>query len=149
MQLTKNFTLAEMLHSQIAVRHNITKQFNPPQSVINHLKLLCENVLQPPRNKIRKPIFISSGYRCRQVNDMVGGSAKSQHLTGQAADFTAADFTPEELFQYIKASNILYDQLIQEFDQWVHISYHPIREKNRKQCLRAVKQKGKTIYLTG
>ncbi len=147
MQLTKNFTLAEMLRSQTAIRLNIQEQFNPPLAIINNLKSLCENVLQPLRNKLKKSIFISSGYRCPRVNRVIGGAANSQHLTGLAADFTATDYTTEELYQYIKTNNIIFDQLIQEFDQWVHISYNPIPEKNRKQCLRAVKQNGRTKYL--
>lgn len=147
MQLTKNFTLEELLRSQTATRLNIQEQYNPPLAIVNNLTSLCENVLQPLRNKLKKSINISSGYRCPKVNNIIGGAANSQHLTGQAADINAADNTTEELYQYLKTSNIVFDQLIQEFDQWVHISYNPVAEKNRKQCLRAVKQNGRTKYL--
>lgn len=80
MQLTKNFTLAEMLRSQTATRNNIKEQFNPPKSVIDNLTLLCENVLQPLRDNICKAISVSSGYRNPKVNKAIGGATNSQHL---------------------------------------------------------------------
>jgi len=147
MQLTKNFTLAEFLRSQTATRLNIEEQFNPPQEVIDNLTILCKKVLQPLRDKIRKAVSVSSGYRCFKVNKAIGGATNSQHLKGQAADISAGGFTPEQLYQRIKTSDIVFDQLIQEFDQWVHVSYNPVAKNNRRQCLRAVKQNGKTKYI--
>ncbi len=147
MQLTQNFTLEEMLRSQTATRLNITEQFTPPQSVIDNLTILCKKVFQPLRDKIRKAVSVSSGYRCAKVNKAIGGATNSQHLKGQAADISVGGFTTEQLYQRIKNTDLVFDQLIQEFDQWVHISYNPSAEKNRKQCLRAVKQNGRTKYL--
>ncbi|MCS6818356.1 MAG: D-Ala-D-Ala carboxypeptidase family metallohydrolase [Chitinophagales bacterium] len=147
MQLSKNFTLAEMLRSQTATRLGYDEQFKPSGPVIANLKALCENLLQPLREQLRKSIQVTSGYRCKRLNTAIGGSAKSQHLTGQAADIVVEGLSTEQLYQRIKKSKILFDQLIQEFDQWVHISYNPSRAKNRRQCLRAVKENGKTKYL--
>lgn len=147
MQLTKNFTLEEMLRSQTATRLNITEQFNPPQEVVNNLTVLCKKLLQPLRDKLRKAISVSSGYRCAKVNKAIGGAINSQHLKGQAADISVGGFTTEQLYQRIKNSDLAFDQLIQEFDQWVHVSYNPIAKDNRRQCLRAVKQNGRTKYL--
>lgn len=149
MQLTKNFTLEEMLRSQTATRLNIIKQFIPPQSVIDNLTTLCKKVLQPLRDKIRKAVSVSSGYRSPKVNKAIGGATNNQHLKGQAADISAGGFTPEQLYQHIKNSDLVFDQLIQEFDQWVHVSYNPITKDNRRQCLRAIKQNGKTKYIAG
>lgn len=146
MQLSKNFTLDEMLRSQEATRLSIDEQYNPPAYVIDNLKILCESVLQPLRDSFRKSIYVSSGYRCKRLNDAIKGSKNSQHLTGQAADISLSGYTTEAFYQKIKRTDLVFDQLIQEFDRWVHISYNPKRSANRRQCLRAIKQNGKTIY---
>lgn len=73
MQLTKNFTLDELIKSPTALQWGFQEQYNPPQEVINNLKDLCVHILQPLRDTIQKPIKISSGYRCPRVNAKVGG----------------------------------------------------------------------------
>ena len=81
------------------------------------------------------------------MNREIGGVSNSQHVEGKAVDFKVHGLSVEETFLRIKNSRIDYDQLIQEFDKWIHISYNS--GKNRKQCLRAIKNKsGKTQYLT-
>jgi|SRR3990167_8175779 len=44
--------------------------------------------LEQFRQDIDKPILISSGYRCPKHNQDVGGSPRSQHMEGRAADIT-------------------------------------------------------------
>lgn len=145
MQLSENFTLEEMIESQSAVRLGYDEQFSPPDSVKENLKALAVNVLQPIRITLGKPIHISSGYRCLRVNKAIGGAETSQHVKGQAADINA-DMPVEELYIFIKHSGIVFDQLIQEFGRWVHVSYNPIGH-NRQQCLRAIKVDGETKYI--
>ncbi len=98
-------------------------------------------------------IYVSSGYRSDALNKAIGGSRKSQHSKGEALDLdndnknVAASNT--EIFNYIK-DNLDFDQLIWEFGtdenpDWVHVSYLSIDE-NRKRCLRAYKENGKTKY---
>jgi zinc D-Ala-D-Ala carboxypeptidase len=149
MNLTKNFYLNEMLASQSAVRLGFAEQFSPDQAVIDNLKALCHNVLQPLRDGLHRAILTSSGYRCPRVNQAIGGAPNSQHLSGQAADINVGNLSTEQLYQRIKNSNLVFDQLIQEFDRWVHVSYNPNNAANRRQCLRAVKVDGKTKYLPG
>lgn len=146
MQLSKNFTLEEMLDSQTAVRLSFDEQFSPPDSIKENLKALCENVLEPLRNKLDSPIIISSGYRCERLNKTIGGAKTSQHLYGMAVDFTSVKDAVEFVFQVIKESDLEYDQVIQEFNKWVHVSYNPFGQ-NRNQCLRAVKVSGVTKYI--
>ena len=135
-QLTQHFTLEEMLVSETAVRNNFTEQFNPPVEIIANLKALCEKVLEPLRAKIGKPIIITSGYRCLRVNQAIPGSAlHSQHELGQAADTHVDGMSIEEWYQFIKDSGIAFDQLIQEFDTWAHVSFNASAEQ-RGQCLR-------------
>lgn len=143
MNLSKHFLLDEMISSNTAIRKGINN--NPSEEVIFNLKLLCENVLEPIRNLLNKPININSGYRSFELNNLIGGSKTSQHIEGKAADIKVKDISTEDLFQIIIKSEIEYDQIIQEFDRWVHISYN--KGKNRKQKLRATKdQNNKTIY---
>ena len=88
MPLSKNFTLRELLRSNVAERDERLKQEqeNPPPEIIDNLKYLVENALQPIRNRLGFPIRINSGYRSPLVNKLVGGSATSQHCRGEAAD---------------------------------------------------------------
>lgn len=134
--LAPHFTLEELLTSQTAIRFRYHEQFDPPTKVVKSLTELCENVLEPVRVAINRPIRVSSGYRCLRVNTKIGGAKKSQHIDGEAADIQVLSMTTEELFQFIKNGNFPYDQLIQEFDSWVHVSFGP---KDRRQALRATK----------
>jgi zinc D-Ala-D-Ala carboxypeptidase len=137
MQLTPHFTLEEMLESQTARRWNIQEQFNPPAEVVQNLKLLCENILEPLRSYIGRPIIISSGYRCPEVNKRVGGQPRSQHLKGQAADIHALEMSNADLFWAVQEVGLPFDQCLWEFGNtvepaWVHVSYGP---RNRKEVL--------------
>lgn len=138
MQLTKNFTLREMLRSARANELGVKEQYNPPKQVVENLTGLCVNILQPLRDYIGQAIFIGSGYRCERVNKAVGGVSNSQHLTGEAADIQATGtMENRELFEAIKRAKLPFDQLIWEFGDgdnpaWVHVSYSP---RNRRQVL--------------
>ena len=142
--LSQHFTLEEMIRSQTATRLDISEQFAPPESIRENLKSLCENVLEPLRTKLGAPIHISSGFRCERLNQMIGGAKSSQHITGQAADIES-NISAEELYKFIKDSGIKFDQCIQEFSSWVHISFSEYEQ--RGECLRAIKVDGKTRYI--
>lgn len=127
MQLSKNFHLSEFLVSQTASRMRLDN--TPSEINIANLKMLCTNVLQPIRDNFNKPVVISSGYRSPAVNRAVGGSSKSQHMTGQAADFTIPSIDNWTLAQWIHRE-LNYDQLILEFytggnSGWIHVGYSP------------------------
>lgn len=124
MNLSENFTLAEFTESATATKHKIDN--TPSKAVIVNLKALCTNCLQPLRNKLGKPVKISSGYRCTALNTKVKGSNTSQHPKGEAADIKVKGLTPRQLYDYILKSGIKFDQLILE-PTWVHISW----SKNR------------------
>ena len=143
MNLSNNFTLKELTDSQTAVRLGFSEQFTPPQDVLSNLGKLCHNILEPLREKLGKPIAITSGYRCLRDNTAIGGAVTSQHVKGQAADTHVLGMSIEDWYQFVKHSDLPYDQIIQEFDAWVHISYS---DTPRKMCLRAVKENGKTVY---
>ena len=141
MNLSPHFTLGEFTRSQTAVRRGIDN--TPPPEVIESLTLLCVYVLEPIRAALG-PVSISSGYRSVTLNRAIGGASGSQHTKGEAADISVEGMDTEVLYTAIKSSPVPFDQLIQEFGQWVHISYSA---NTRRQCLRAVKEGSKTVYL--
>lgn len=136
MQLSPHFTLNEFLRSEAADQEGIAEQYTPPELVIVNLKRLCEKALEPLRAKLnahfKQPIaiHISSGYRCEKLNKLVGGVRDSQHLIGCAADIHVPGLTPQELFDFIRTNLAEYDQCIQEFNQWVHLSYAGYGNRN-------------------
>lgn len=158
MKLTNNFTLKELTSSGTAQRKGYTEQFTPPKEVIDNLKELCINVLQPIREALEAPLRVSSGYRCERLNKSIGGAANSQHVKGQAADINFYKKGKEkngilldEILSLYYAGNLVFDQLIIEFPDendipdWIHISYKA--SGNRGEILRADKNSlGKTYY---
>lgn len=146
-QFTPHFSLQEMLLSQTAVRFRYDEQFEPADVIIENLRSLCQIIIEPLRHSLGQPIKVTSGYRCLRVNTRIKGSKTSQHMQGEAADINVLSMTIEGLFQLIKQSGLPFDQLIQEFDAWVHVSFHA---NPRGQVLRAIKLgNGQTKYLPG
>lgn len=165
-QLTKNFTLEEMVGAGSAKRLGKDEQFNPKATVVKNLYDLCKNVLQPLRDYINSnldnlfpthkkdeyPITITSGYRSLPVNNGVGGAKNSDHLYGNAADIQLwmdGENCNQMLFDAVISLGLNFKQMIDEFGTdekpaWIHISYDS--DNNKKEILRAVKIKGKTVY---
>ena len=128
----KYFTIKELCESSTAKEHKIN---NSPNSIIKrHLILLVRFILDPLREKYGKPITVSSGYRCEELNELLNGSKTSQHKKGLAADITAGSVSEnKKLFNLIIKLNLPFDQLIDEKNyQWIHVSYS---SKPRKQIL--------------
>jgi hypothetical protein len=151
MNLSANFTLKELTKSDTATRLGIDN--TPDEAVIESLKLLCENVLQPVREHFGKSVTVNSGYRSPESNAAVGGSKTSDHCKGQAADIEIDGISNPDLAHWIM-DNCDYTQLILEFytqgqpnSGWVHVSYDPSNLKMQE--LTAVKVAGKTTYLAG
>lgn len=144
-QFTKNFSLMELLLT--SHRKFDEEQYNPPAEVIENLRALAVNILQPLRDALGTPVNINSGYRCPSLNRSIGGATNSQHMTGQAADIVDFTHGNEYLFKKIKELNLPFDQIIDEFNfRWVHVSYDPNR--NRRDVLQAIKNSaGKTVYI--
>jgi hypothetical protein len=99
--------------------------------VKGNLGLLFMRVLEPLRVMVECHVHIISGYRCPELNDHVGGSRSSQHMTGQAADFIVDDFSVNEVCQLI-ADHFPFDQVISEFGEWTHVSYCADRHRGEK-----------------
>ena len=151
MNLTKNFTLAELIKSETALRREMDN--TPAENEIDNLRTLCEKVLQPVRDHYGKGVKVNSGFRHPEVNAAVGGSKTSDHCFGMAADIEIPGVPNHELAEWIQ-NNLEFTQLILEFytrgipdSGWVHVSYNPADLK--KQSLTATKENGKTVYLAG
>ena len=147
MKLSPHLDLSEVIRSDSAKRNGISNMPTPEH--IANFKLLAEKIFEPIREHFCVPIRISSGYRSKELNAKIGGSATSQHCKGQAVDIDmdGTSLTNKQIFDYIK-DNLPFDQLIWEFGNeencdWVHVSYVP---NGRKQILKAFKMNGTTKY---
>ncbi|OFS95190.1 hypothetical protein HMPREF3113_06180 [Stenotrophomonas sp. HMSC10F06] len=140
MQLTANFSLAELTVTD----RNMPNV--PNEAEVASLRSLAEMILQPLRDTLGKPVRVNSAFRSEAVNRAVGGTATSQHRLGQAADIHVPGMTSVEVAKKIVALGLPFDQVIEEFGSWVHVSYGPRR---RRQQLTAVKRSGKTVYVQG
>ena len=151
MKLTANFTLDELIKSQVAERKGINN--NPSPEQIENLKALAVNILQPVRSHYNEALQISSGFRCAELCIAIGSSINSQHVADDnaaAADFEIPGVDNRELAKWIR-SELEFDQLILEFYRdneptsgWIHCSYST--NNNRNQSLRAQRVDGKTQY---
>jgi hypothetical protein len=148
--LSKHVTMEEFCYSPTAIKKGINNSMG--LIAIDKAMQLCENVFEPIRKHVGKPIKISSGFRCEQLNKLIGGALNktgasiSQHTKGEAFDL---ELTDRKLFDWI-IKNVEADQYIYEFGNdahanWFHISYR--KGNNRKQALRAIKIGGKTQYI--
>lgn len=123
MKLSEHFTLAELTVSQEAARRGIDN--TPSPDVVANLRRTAE-LLEEVRALFGKPIIVTSGYRSTEVNRAVGGSGYSQHMVGQAADFSVPSWgSPLEVCRAIVAATpeIQFHQLIWEYAAWCHISW--------------------------
>lgn len=132
----KYFSIAEFLNSDAADKYQVSNLPADEEllAVLNNINALVNNVLDPLRARIGRPIIITSGYRSQRVNELVGGSKTSQHLSGKAADIHVQGYTPQQM-------DIVYQtiQMCFDFDQLIfypskniiHISWNG--DKNRQE----------------
>lgn len=134
MLLSPHFTLEEFLVSETAARKGINN--TPTDEVVANLKRLCER-LELVRALFNAPVVITSGYRCPALNAAVGGAKDSAHMYGRAADFIVPGMgSPLHIATRItKYPNIVFDQLINEFDSWVHFGIEPEDVDARRQTM--------------
>jgi len=148
--ISKHISYKEGVYSTTATRRGINNIPNDEQ--LENMKLIAEKVFEPLRAYVNGPIKINSFFRCPKLNKAIGGSSKSQHCKGQAMDIddTFGHMTNAEMYNFIK-EHLDFDQMIWEFGDddnpnWVHVSYIS-PEENRRRCLKAYKEDGKTKYM--
>ena len=146
MKLSKNFSRAEIEHSNTAKRLGISNEMS--EKHLENMQRLIDNLIQPLRDAIG-PIRISSGYRSPSLNRAIGGSNRSQHSKAEALDlqfWSEGKMNNKVIYDWILDSGLEFDQMINEFDfAWIHISLKS--KDNRKQVLEAYKNEdGDTKY---
>lgn len=145
MRLSDHFSLAELTVSATAARRGISNV--PPPLVIDTLILTADRMEKVRALLGDKPIIVLSGYRSPAVNAAVGGSKSSAHMTGHAVDFICPRFgTPAQVAAHLAKHLTGFDQLIEEFGEWVHVGFGPGK---RGQKLTARKENGRTVYSPG
>ena len=165
-RLSEHFILPEFTKSKTAIESGIDN--TPSENVIYNLQALCINVLEPIRQYFNCPVIITSGFRNKKLNELIGGSKYSQHLKGEASDFIVKGVKTSDVFAFITntkkwtsgqihteysqnhekwltAQSILFDQVIYEKrgkSEWIHISH----KRNRREKLIATFENGKPNY---
>lgn len=122
-QLTEHFTLADFTRSPKAESSSIDN--TPPDSLLNNIEFTASKLEIVRIFLGHRPIMVTSGYRCPQLNRIIGGSINSQHMNGEAVDFICPSFgTPKEIAKCLQplVKVIGIDQLILE-NTWVHCSF--------------------------
>jgi|TARA_R110002033_G_scaffold121396_3_gene164385 zinc D-Ala-D-Ala carboxypeptidase len=139
-----HFSIKELTFSETAIRHNINN--TPNDNELDNLLITAmemENVRKLLGNNF---IHISSGFRCVELNTLIGSKKTSSHVRGLACDFTARGYgNPNDIVSAIVNSDINYDQLILEYDSWVHISFCEDKEVPRKEAL-SINKDGVMLY---
>lgn len=123
MQLSEHFSLDEMTVSHIAARMGVDN--TPTDAALEALHYTAAQMEKVRAIVGNNPITINSAYRSIAVNKLAGSkSDKSQHTKGEAVDFICPKFgNPRDIVEAIVASDLQYDQVILEFNSWVHISF--------------------------
>lgn len=144
MKLSGHFDLSEFTRSATASAHGIDNELNDSNSehslIINNLRTLCREVLEPLRRHLDHPVIISSGYRSKKLNQMVGGVRNSQHMTGQAADIHIPNLAEGREWMEWIVINLGFDHVIMEHRKnidgsvsyWIHVSYS---SRHNRQCV--------------
>ena len=142
--MTPHFTLEELTASYTATRLEIDNM--PTPEALANLKILA-NGLEAVREKLySNPIKISSGYRCLKLNRTLKSRDTSYHVRGLAADFTCPAFgTVPEVMRALADSSIEFDQLILEFNSWIHIGFAEAIAKPRRQMM-VIDKSGVKVY---
>lgn len=151
MNLSEHLSLAEVIKSDTAKRYGIDN--HPTSEHLYNLKLLAETIFEPIRKHFNVPIYISSGYRSKELNIKLKGVKSSQHLTGEALDIDmdGTDLYNIDVFMFIK-DNLPFDQLISEFPvngnpSWIHVSFKALG-KQRHQIMYSKKVNNNTVYVS-
>lgn len=125
--LSKDLDLFTLCYSDTAAELGIN---NLPQDpvVLGNLTRLAQQVLQPAITHFDLPMFVTSGYRCPQLNAKIGGLPQSQHLVGEAADIMMGGIANDTLARWIIDHTDFDEVILEKFDPrcgeygWVHVS---------------------------
>ena len=140
--ISKNFSFSEFEHSKTAIERGIDNSI-PSETVKKAITALVETVLQPLRDALGASVVIDSGYRCKELNELVGGVETSQHRKGEASDTRSPFFSPLEIARKAVELGLPFDQLIL-YPTFVHFS-HKLKGKQRGKILYNYRYNGDKI----
>jgi uncharacterized protein YcbK (DUF882 family) len=133
MKASEHFSLEELTASSVAARKGLDNTPNATE-IANLMRTAV--LLEQVRTLLNKPITVNSAFRSKAVNDAVGSKDTSQHRIGCAADIRVPGMTPKQVVQACIDANVPYDQIIEEFNSWTHISVPDMPARPpRKQAL--------------
>jgi len=132
MKLSEHLSLKEVIKSNTATRRGISNQ--PAQQHLQNLLIVAKEIFEPIRVHFNEPIYVSSGYRSRELNKAVGGSKTSDHCKGFALDldqdYRNTKVSNQDIFEFIR-DNLCFKQLINENNySWIHVSWDSKNLKN-------------------
>ena len=126
--ISRNFSWAEFERTsreaelaKMGVR-NVISTFEIRDAVL----ALVRTVLQPLRDAWGKAMVVGSGYRCPELNRIVGGVKTSQHIRGEAADIHTGSQTESfRLAHLAKSTPEIWNEIDQMilYPAFVHISH--------------------------
>lgn len=119
--ISKNFSFSEFEHSEKAIENGIENKI-PSEDIRANITSLVDTVLQPLRDSLGARVDVNSGYRCKKLNELVGGTEKSQHRKGEAADIKSPFYTPLDIARRLFDKRLPYDQMIL-YPTFVHVSH--------------------------
>ena len=155
MKLSKNLSKKEVTRSATATKHGINNEPSPEQWKV--LEEMAKKVFEPCRDFVGGPLYVSSGYRSKELNQRIGGSLSSDHMISDdktaALDLDCDIFgrkSNAQLFRFI-ASYLDFKQLIWEFGDdknpdWIHVSFSTEKSYNKKEVLIAKRKGKRTVY---
>jgi len=146
----KYFTISEFIKSDTALKMRLWNGAN--KEIEENIRSLVDEVLDPLRERYGRPIYVTSGYRCPKLNNLVNGAPNSQHMRGEAADITGGSPAENLKLAQMIAESGNFDQMILEEvpadslePRWIHVSYKRLGW-NRRNILKKVS--GKAGYQT-
>lgn len=121
-QITENFSFYELTNTSHTVLLERNREY--AEKLKDNLNLLGL-LLQDIRDVIGKPMTISSGVRCPELNKAVGGTADSRHQKGLAADIQISGMKAQAVFDAIRKAKLplLQKAIIEgvKSKEWVHV----------------------------
>tara|TARA_R110000744_G_scaffold54377_1_gene115443 strand:+ start:203 stop:1060 length:858 start_codon:yes stop_codon:yes gene_type:complete len=140
------FTYKKAIHSNIAHENEIdnypgsdhisgTNDLLHKSRIVNNLNKLFKFCINPIFRHFKDDVLLTSVYRNKKVNKIIGGVEHSQHIYGYAADIAIQNHNSSTLFNWCGYSIPNYHQLIWEYPErgsysnfkdsfsWIHISY--------------------------
>ena len=132
----RHFTLYELIKSDTADKLGIVNVPNFAQ--VQLLALFVDSLLEQLREAAQRPIIITSGYRCKELNEAVGGVKSSYHqiIDGHCAvDFTLGNSGLNRAFHSLmeKSDLPINEWILGKDARYIHVSWHPWKRK--RECI--------------